>query len=73
MFWRSHNTNRKPFVLNTMVPKINSNPGLSNTEETNRIDATAPELSPIVIWSQKSSTFSGSESHIGEKIHQVDG
>ena len=54
------------FVLNTTAFKISL--GQSETGEIKRIDATAPELGPIVIWSQKSSTVSGSDSNIGKKF-----
>ena len=37
-------------------------PGQSNLKETKSIQATAPELGPVGLWSPKSSTFSGSDS-----------
>ena len=41
--------------------------GQSNLEETKSIQATAPELGPVDLWSPKSSTFSGSDTVIVEE------
>ena len=64
-------------MLNTigtsnMQHKLQLIPGQSNPGETKSIEATTPELSPVVFWSPKSSTFSGSDSIVGEETHQVD-
>ena len=40
--------------------------GQSNLEEIKSIQATAPELGPVGLWSPKSSTFSGSYSIVVE-------
>ena len=42
-------------------------PGQSNLEETKSIQATAPELGPVGLWSPKPSTFSGSDSIVVEE------
>ena len=42
-------------------------PGQSNLEETKIIQATAPELGPVGLWSPKSSAFSGSDSIVVEE------
>ena len=35
--------------------------------------ATTPEQGPVSLWSPKFSTFSSSDSSVGEGTHQVDG
>ena len=42
-------------------------PGQSNLEETISIQATAPKVGPVGLWSPKSSTFSGSDSIVAEE------
>ena len=45
-------------------------PGQSNLEKTKSIQATAPELGPVGLWSPKSSTFSGSDSIVVEEVQE---
>lgn len=72
-FWRKHNS--KTRLLPQLTPQISSTnfsqtSAKLNPEKTVTIEATTTERGPVVFWCSKSSTFSGSDSNVGEVTHQ---